>query len=107
MKKLFVAFAFMLGFAGIASAQTKMAPAKVKEVTTKTAVTTKTTPAAASTTKTPAAVKTPAATKATTTTDAVKLKADGTPDKRYKAATTKGPVKADGTPYKRFKANKK
>lgn len=44
----------------------------------------------------------PAATKG-----AVVLKADGTPDKRYKnAPATKGPVKKDGTPDKRYKANK-
>ena len=34
---------------------------------------------------------------------AVKLKKDGTPDKRYKAAKT---LKKDGTPDKRYKANK-
>ena len=33
----------------------------------------------------------------------VKMKKDGTPDKRYKAAKT---LKKDGTPDKRFKANK-
>ena len=33
----------------------------------------------------------------------VKLKKDGTPDKRYKAAKT---LKKDGTPDKRYKANK-
>lgn len=34
---------------------------------------------------------------------AVKMKKDGTPDKRYKAAKT---LKKDGTPDKRYKANK-
>lgn len=33
----------------------------------------------------------------------VKLKKDGTPDKRYKAAKT---LKKDGTPDKRYKVNK-
>lgn len=33
----------------------------------------------------------------------VKMKKDGTPDKRYKAAKT---LKKDGTPDKRYKANK-
>jgi hypothetical protein len=102
MKKLLVAFAFVLGFAGIASAQTKTAVAPAKEAVSKPAATTKTTPAAASTTKTPAAAKSvPAA-----TTGGVKLKADGTPDKRYKATATNVPLKKDGTPDKRFKGNK-
>jgi hypothetical protein len=108
MKKLFVAFAFVLGFAGIASAQTKTAPAPVKaakEVAAKPAATTKTTPAAASTTKTPAAAK-PVTTAPAATTGGVKLKADGTPDKRYKATATNIPLKKDGTPDKRFKGNK-
>jgi hypothetical protein len=108
MKKLFVAFAFVLGFAGIASAQTKtvVTPTKpAKEVAAKPATTTKTTPAAASTTKTPTAAKT-TTTAPTATTGGVKLKADGTPDKRYKATATNVPLKKDGTPDKRFKGNK-
>ena len=36
-------------------------------------------------------------------TTTVKLKKDGTPDKRYKAAKM---LKKDGTPDKRYKANK-
>jgi Cu/Zn superoxide dismutase len=37
----------------------------------------------------------------------VKLKADGTPDKRYKAAAkVAGPTKKDGTADMRYKANK-
>jgi hypothetical protein len=112
MKKLFVAFAFVLGFASIASAQTKtaVAPTKpAKEVAAKPAATTKTTPAATTaTTKTPTAPKTATVKPTPATTGGVKLKADGTPDKRYKATTAPtGPVKADGTPDKRFKANKK
>lgn len=39
----------------------------------------------------------------TANTAAVKMKKDGTPDKRYKAAKT---LKKDGTPDKRYKANK-
>ena len=40
------------------------------------------------------------------------MKADGTPDKRYKenkmtAKATTGPKKKDGTPDMRYKANKK
>ncbi len=37
---------------------------------------------------------------------ATKLKKDGTPDKRFKAAKpAEGPLKKDGTPDKRFKKN--
>ena len=39
----------------------------------------------------------------TTTAVTVKIKKDGTPDKRYKAAKN---LKKDGTPDKRYKANK-
>ena len=42
---------------------------------------------------------------------ASKMKADGTPDKRFKnnktTAPTAGPTKKDGTPDMRYKANKK
>ena len=41
---------------------------------------------------------------------APKMKADGTPDKRFKdnkaAAAPAGPLKKDGTPDMRYKANK-
>lgn len=40
---------------------------------------------------------------ATTSTTAVKMKKDGTPDKRYKENQH---LKKDGTPDKRYKANK-
>jgi len=44
-----------------------------------------------------------------TTTSNAKLKADGTPDKRFKenkvAKVSSGPKKADGTPDMRYKAN--
>lgn len=83
MKKLLIAACMFLGLGTIASAQT------VK--------------------KAPAAKVAPAT---TTTTTAAPLKADGTPDKRFKAnkaapATPAGPLKKDGTPDKRYKANKK
>ncbi len=91
MKKLLIAACFMLGFAGLASAQQaakKNAPAKVVKMEK----------------AKPAAVAAPAADAA------APKKADGTPDKRFKANKAKteasGPVKADGTPDKRFKANK-
>jgi hypothetical protein len=43
---------------------------------------------------------------ATAKPDAVVLKKDGTPDKRYKKSAAAGPMKKDGTPDKRYKANK-
>jgi len=47
----------------------------------------------------------------TKTSTSTKMKADGTPDMRYKAnkttsTTTTGPMKADGTPDMRYKTNK-
>ena len=91
MKKLLIAICFMLGFVGISSAQvaakkpvdktvTKPAEAKVVKMD-------KTKPA-----------------------NTVPLKADGTPDKRFKenkATTAAVPLKKDVTPDKRYKANKK
>lgn len=50
-----------------------------------------------------AAVKPTTTTTVTTTPAGVKLKADGTPDRRYKEAQK---LKKDGTPDKRYKANK-
>jgi uncharacterized protein YycO len=41
-----------------------------------------------------------------TGTETVKLKKDGTPDKRYKAAKETSPLKKDGTKDMRFKKNK-
>jgi hypothetical protein len=100
MKKLLIATCMMLGFAGIASAQTaapKPAAAKAtemkvvkKDATAKVVKMDKTKPVAAS-----------------------GLKADGTPDMRLKANKAKaaapvaGPTKKDGTADMRFKANKK
>ena len=54
--------------------------------------------------KAPKAPKVVKAEKPTTEGNGVVLKADGTPDKRYKNAV---PLKKDGTPDKRYKANKK
>ena len=101
MKKLLIAAFMLFGFAGIASAQTaaKAAPAKKSEMK----VVKKETSAPAA-----KVVKMDKAAPAATPT-----KADGTPDKRFKAnkaapaAAPAGPVKKDGTPDKRFKANKK
>ena len=90
MKKLLIAICFMLGFAGISSAQ--VAAKKTVEKTTAVK------PAPAKVVK----IDKPKAT--------VPLKADGTPDKRFKenkAAAATVPLKKDGTPDKRYKVNKK
>jgi len=72
--------------------------------------TAQTTPAAATATKKQAQKTEKKATKSVeaqaakvANTPDVKLKKDGTPDKRYKAAKT---LKKDGTPDKRYKVNK-
>ena len=91
MKKLLIAVCFMLGFAGLASAQ----EAAKKKVSAKVVKMEK---------------AKPAATAAPVADAAGPKKADGSLDKRYKANKTKlsaGPLKADGTPDKRFKTNKK
>lgn len=89
MKKLLIALCFMLGFAGIASAQ------QVKK---------KVEPAATKLEK----VK-PAATRVAKEGEGPK-KADGTLDKRYKVNKERtapaGKLKKDGTPDRRYKENK-
>jgi hypothetical protein len=80
MKKLLLAFAFMLAFSGLTFAQTSPAKTDKKKTTT-----------------------------AATTTAPGPKKKDGTPDMRYKtnkdaAKTTH--LKKDGTPDKRYKENK-
>jgi hypothetical protein len=93
MKKLLIAICCMLGFARISSAQVA-----AKKPVEKTAAVIK-----------PAEAKVVKMDK-TKPASAVPLKADGTPDKRYKenkATTAAVPLKKDGTPDKRYKANKK
>jgi hypothetical protein len=92
MKKLLIAICFMLGFVGISSAQVAAKKTVEKAAVTK-----------------PATAKVVKMDK-TKTASAALLKADGTPDKRFKenkAATAAVPLKKDGTPDKRYKANKK
>ncbi|XZF12625.1 hypothetical protein ACTHGU_12620 [Chitinophagaceae bacterium MMS25-I14] len=68
----------------------------------------------AQTPQTQPAQKTTTVKKTSTTTTKQHLKADGTPDKRYKenkttkttTTTTTGPTKKDGTPDMRYKSNK-
>ena len=81
MKKILFALVLIFCMGNIASAQVK------------TTVTTKT--------KAPSSVK-------VKTVTATKMKADGTPDMRYKTnkGKVKGPKKADGTADMRYKANK-
>ena len=111
MKKLLIVICFMLGLAGITSAQQPAKKPAEKNTVTK--------PAASATTAKPAATTATAA-KTTTTPQTAKVdkaqsgapkKADGTPDMRYKEnkakPATTGPTKKDGTPDKRYKANKK
>lgn len=86
MKNLLTTLLLTFGI-GLASAQTtpvaKATKTEVKAKTSKTSVEAK-------------------AAKVANTPD-VKMKKDGTPDKRYKAAKT---LKKDGTPDKRYKVNK-
>lgn len=99
MKKFFTAMSLVLGL-GLATAQ-HTAPAASTNThqvakTTKTAV--KDVKAVKPATKPAMAVAKPA-----TAPTAVKMKKDGTPDKRYKENKH---LKADGTPDKRYKENK-
>lgn len=84
MKKFLTAMSIVLGL-GLASAQQVAPAAKTTNKTTTKQV------------KPAKAAETPAAK------PAVKLKKDGTPDKRYKENQK---LKKDGTPDKRFKVNK-
>ena len=95
MKKLFIAFSFVLCL-GFASAQ------QATPITT-TSKNLTTTPKEIAKPASPANITKPAAKKVDTkakTKSAVKMKKDGTPDKRYKANKR---LKKDGTPDKRYK----
>ncbi|MGG5209025.1 hypothetical protein ACQWU4_08750 [Chryseobacterium sp. MIQD13] len=81
MKKLLTAMSLALGLGFATAQQTAPTTAAAPHTTTKT-------------------VKAP---EAKTAKPAVKLKKDGTPDKRYKENQH---LKKDGTPDKRYKANK-
>ncbi len=108
MKKLLLAFTMMLGFAVATSAQTAVKKVDAKPVAVK--------PVAAPA-KVVAMDKAKPSTAATKTAPAANsakgVKADGTPDMRFKenkaakSTPVTGPKKADGTPDKRFKENKK
>jgi hypothetical protein len=92
MKKLLIAILLFAGSFGIANAQTIQKTSKKK--------TTAMAPTASSKTK-----------KEEKSVSKTHMKADGTPDKRYKenktTATASGPLKKNGTPDMRYKANKK
>ncbi|MCW3093330.1 MAG: hypothetical protein JWP81_4399 [Ferruginibacter sp.] len=110
MKKMILAATLVIGLLSFSNAQTvKPAPAKPKKVT-EVKATTQVAPAAqpVKTTTAKAAKPVVAPAKAVNA-QGVVLKKDGTPDKRYSAATAKpkGPVKKDGTADLRFKSNKK
>jgi len=91
MKKFLTALSVLLGL-GLASAQ-QVTPASTTKTTPVKAV--KVEPAKKDLAAKPAMAAKPAA-----TTSAVKMKKDGTPDKRYKANQH---LKKDGTPDKRYK----
>ncbi|KPH11502.1 hypothetical protein [Chryseobacterium sp. ERMR1:04] len=96
MKKLITAMTLVLGL-GFATAQ-QAAPAtasKAHQQVTK--------PAKMVDAKAVKATDTKVAKPAAPSTTAVKMKKDGTPDKRYKDAQH---LKKDGTPDKRYKENK-
>jgi hypothetical protein len=93
MKKLLIAILLFVGSFGYAHAQTIQKTSKKKPTTT-------------------ASVNKAKDTKVEKGATASKhMKADGTPDKRYKenkmTAKAPGPMKKDGTPDMRYKANKK
>jgi len=92
MKRLLIAILLFAGSFGFVNAQTVQHKSKKKETTSATTTDSKT-----------AKVE-----KSTSTTH---LKANGTPDKRYKENKTTvkaaGPMKKNGTPDMRYKANKK
>ncbi|AQW94135.1 MULTISPECIES: hypothetical protein [Elizabethkingia] len=115
MKNLLSALSLALGL-GFATAQTttprqttpvtpvkKEVKSSVKEVKS-TAKDTKTTAVKEVKTTSKDAKGTVKEVKSTTTTQGVKLKKDGTPDKRYKSSQH---LKKDGTPDMRYKENKK
>ena len=104
MKKLLIAALLFAGTFGYANAQSKQKPDHKSPTTS--AVASKTTTTA---TTTPTAKMHDKKMEAKSST--VHLKANGTPDKRYKENKTKavaaGPLKKNGTPDMRYKANKK
>lgn len=105
-----MALSIMLGFATITSAQTAVKKTDTKSVAVKLSAAPAKVVAMDKSIAKPAAAKTGAKPAATAT--AKPVKADGTPDMRYKenqknAQTAAGPKKADGTPDLRYKANQK
>jgi len=92
MKRLLIAILLFAGSFGYATAQTTQHTPKKKETASATTANSKSTKVE----------------KGTFTTH---LKANGTPDKRYKenkvTAKAEGPMKKNGTPDMRYKANKK
>ena len=105
MKKFLLSLVFAAGFAGSASAQAKPAVATKSKTEIMTVA------------KMPSDNASPVAVAAVAKTEIklngkVKVKADGTPDMRYKdnkaaAPAVAGPKKKDGTADMRYKANKK
>jgi len=92
MKNLLTALSLVLGL-GFASAQSTQ-PSTAKQAPTKVSQEAK---------KDAKVATAPATTASTTKPSSMKLKKDGTPDKRYKENQK---LKKDGTPDKRYKENK-
>ncbi len=111
MKKIIVSLLLIAGSFGFANAQAKQ---KVVANKATTSTTLKTVPmkVTTKTTTTPVVKMNDKKVAAkTTTTTSTHVKANGTPDKRYKenktTTTTVGPLKKNGTADMRYKANKK
>ena len=106
MKRILFAFTAMICLATASFAQDKKADKAKAPAAAKAAPAAKKTEAPAK--ASPAAA--PAAKPAAAPAAAGKMKADGTPDKRFKenkaSAPAAGPLKKDGTPDMRYKANK-
>ena len=109
MKKILITAAAFLMFTTVTMAQAvkkievKTSESKMKIVPRKPMATAKVVPVIKTTapTKTVVTIK-PTVIRTTT----VVVKKDGTPDKRYKAPKSNGPVKKDGTLDMRYKKNK-
>ena len=101
MKNLLTALLITFGI-GAATAQTT-APAKAKKEANKTEQKVAKTEQKAAKAEKKASKSVEAQAAKVANTPDVKLKKDGTPDKRYKGAKM---LKKDGTPDKRYKANK-
>lgn len=110
LKNLIIAASMLLGFTGLASAQT--APAKATNPSQKMEAKKGGKMEAKTSSSTTSGSQTTTTSSKQTATTGTPVKKDGTPDKRFKAnqtttTTATTHVKKDGTPDKRYKENKK